>query len=219
MTSPEPLGAQRLRVLFIHGMGRTPLSGLPILLQLRARGYAVEVFAYSTALHGFASIRDRLRDRIQGLAARGPYALIGHSLGGVLLRSALPALPQGTPLPEQIFLLGSPVRSARLARRLCGNLLYRAATGDCGQLLACDARMEAIGPTAARTLAIIGTSGLRATRSHFGAEPNDGIVALSELRAPWITEECHVPVVHTFLPSSQRVAELLLERLDALRPS
>jgi pimeloyl-ACP methyl ester carboxylesterase len=206
-----------MRVLFIHGMGRSPLSGLPILLRLRARGFAIEVFGYSTALRDFASIRDRLRDRIQGLAARGPYALIGHSLGGVLLRSALSALPQGTRLPEQIFLLGSPVRSARLARRLRGNLLYRAATGDCGQLLACDARMEAIGPTPARTLAIIGVSGLRATRSHFGTEPNDGIVALSELQAPWIAEECRVPVVHTFLPSSALVAELLLARLETLR--
>jgi pimeloyl-ACP methyl ester carboxylesterase len=206
-----------MRILFIHGMGRSPLSGLPILLRLRARGHAVEAFAYATALRDFASIRDRLRDRIQGLASRGPYALIGHSLGGVLLRGALGALPPGTPPPAEVFLLGSPVRSARLARRLQGNRLYRAATGDCGQLLACDDRMEAIGPTAGRVTAIIGVNGMRITRGHFGEETNDGIVALSELQAPWITEERRVPVVHTFLPSSRRVAELLLEHLDALR--
>lgn len=216
MTTPE---APRLRVLFIHGMGRSPLSGLPILLRLRARGYAVGAFGYSTALHDFASIRDRLRDRIQDVASRGPYALVGHSLGGVLLRSALRALPQGTRMPGQIFLLGSPIRSARLARHLHGNLLYRVATGDCGQLLACDRRMDAIGTTEVPTFAVIGVNGLRATRRHFGTETNDGVVALSELQAPWITETCPVPVVHTFLPSSRLVAELLLERLDTLRSS
>lgn len=215
LTSPDTMGTPH--VLFIHGMGRSPLSGLPVLLRLRARGYPVGTFGYSTALSDFASIRDRLRDRILGMASQGPYALIGHSLGGVLLRSALQALPQGTRLPEKVFLLGSPVRSARLARRLRGHLLYRLATGDCGQLLASDERMEAIAPAPPSTVAIMGTRGIRGTRSAFGAEPNDGVVAISELQAPWIAEECRIPVVHTFLPSSARVAGLLIEHLDALK--
>lgn len=206
-----------MRVLFVHGMGRSPLSGLPTLLRLRAHGHAVGVFGYSTALRDFATIRDRLRDRLCEVASEGPYVLIGHSLGGVLLRAALNALPSGTRPPERLFLLGSPVRSARLARRLRGVWLYRAATGDCGQLLARDPRMEAIGPTCVPTVAIMGIRGLRGTRRAFGMEPNDGVVAISELRAPWIAEERHVPVMHTFLPSSSRVSDILLEHLEALK--
>ncbi len=208
-----------MRLLFVHGMGRTPLSGLPVLWRLRARGHAIETFGYATALRDFASIRDRLRGRLLRLASQGPYALIGHSLGGVLLRSALASLPPGTRLPECLFLLGSPVRSARLARRLQGRLLYRLATGDCGQLLASDPRMATIGPADVPTVAIMGTRGLRGTRKAFGSEPNDGVVAFSEIQAPWITEERHLPVVHTFLPSSALVAEQLSEHLDARKRS
>lgn len=78
-----------MHILFAHGMGRTPISGLPMLLRLRAKGLRVSLFSYSTALESFDAIRDRLRLRILQVAAQGDYALVGHSLGGVLLRGAL----------------------------------------------------------------------------------------------------------------------------------
>jgi len=200
-------------------MGRTPLSALPLLLRLRMHGYPVGVFGYSTAWHTFAAIRDRLQERLVRLAAEGPYALVGHSLGGVLLRSALRALPAGTRQPEHLFLLGSPMRSARLARRLRNHRVYRLVTGDCGQLLACETRMQGIGSVEGRSTAIMGVKGFRGTRSAFLDEPNDGVVGVSELHAEWLQEEVRVPVVHTFLPASGRVAAVLLERLQGQRTS
>lgn len=204
-----------MRILFVHGMGRTPLSGLPVLLRLRAAGHSVSTFGYCAALQDFRSIRERLRDRIVRLASQGDYALVGHSLGGVLLRSALRRLPPDTNPPVRLFLLGSPIRSARLARKLRNSLFYRAATGDCGQLLASDERMGEIHPTPIKTTSIVGVKGLYGARSPFKDEPNDGVVAVSELGAAWLTDEARVQVVHTFLPSSRRVAEVLLERLGA----
>jgi len=47
----------------------------------------------------FAQISNRLSSQIVRLADDGEYILIGHSLGGLLLRSALAALPMGTRAP------------------------------------------------------------------------------------------------------------------------
>ncbi|WP_216821622.1 lipase family protein [Uliginosibacterium sp. TH139] len=202
--------ADALQALFIHGMGRTPLSGWRMLRTLQANGIATGTFAYSTALQDFEQISRRLSERIQMLAARGDYILIGHSLGGVLLRSALASLPAATRQPLRVFLLGSPTRAARLARMLERNVVFRIATGDCGQLLASDDRMGALSPVAAPTTRICGDRGIALTSRCFGGEPNDGVVACAETSAPWINETVLMPVVHTFLPSSAQVARIIL---------
>lgn len=202
-----------MHVLFAHGMSRTLISGAPMLLRLRANGHMVSVFGYSAALNGFEAIRDRLRLRIVQMASRGDYVLVCHSLGGVLLRSALQDLPPGTHPPKHLFLLGSPIRPARLAKRLRKRFLYKSMTGDCGQLLASKRRMNAIGPSHVHTTSFIGTRGFNSEHSPFGAEFNDDVVSESELQAAWITNVVHVSVIHTFLPASSRVADIILDRL------
>ena len=204
-----------MHVLFVHGMGRTPISGMPILFRLRANGYTVSVFGYSTAFNDFDAIRNRLRVRIIQMASQGDYVLVGHSLGGVLLRSALQELPHGTNPPKHLFLLGSPVRPAILAKTLRKRFIYRAITGDCGQLLASSLRMKAIGPVNVQTTSILGTRGFYGKHSPFGFELNDGVVLESELQADWITDVVHVPVIHTLLPASSRVADIILDRMAA----
>jgi triacylglycerol esterase/lipase EstA (alpha/beta hydrolase family) len=204
-----------MHVLFVHGMGRTPISGMPILFWLRANGYTVSVFGYSTAFNDFDAIRNRLRVRIIQMASQGDYVLVGHSLGGVLLRSALQELPHGTNPPKHLFLLGSPVRPAILAKKLRKRFIYRAITGDCGQLLASSLRMKAIGPVNVQTTSILGTWGFYGKYSPFGFELNDGVVSESELQADWITDVVHVPVIHTLIPASSRVADIILDRMAA----
>jgi len=202
-----------MQVLFIHGMGRTPLSGWGLLRKLRLSGVATSSFGYATAVQNFSQIASRLSSRIVKLSGEGEYILIGHSLGGVLLRSALAALPVGARLPSRVFLLGSPTQPARLAQSLRGNLVYRLATGDCGQMLASEVRMLAVPPVAVPTTSICGDRALALTSRVFGGEPNDGVVAVSETSAAWITEVVCVPVLHTLLPSSARVAEIILKRI------
>lgn len=216
MTSPIFQAHHPLHVLFIHGMGRSPLSGWPMLRQLRRAGHLTATFGYCVSLEDFPAITTRLVARISELAARGDYILIGHSLGGVLLRAALNALPPETRPASHVFLLGSPMRPARLAQRLQDKLLYRLISRDCGRLLASAERLRQIGPLAAPTTAIIGIRGLRRKNGPFDGEENDGVVAVSEVAAPWIDDEVRVPVIHTFLPSSRRVAALILQRLANL---
>ncbi len=148
------------------------------------------------------------------MASQGDYVLVGHSLGGVLLRSALQEFPHGTNPPKHLFLLGSPVLPAILVKKLRKRFIYRAITGDCGQLLASSLRMKAISPINVQTttFSILGFYG---KHSPFGYERNDGVVSESELQADWITDVVHVSVIHPLIPASSRVADIILDRMAA----
>jgi pimeloyl-ACP methyl ester carboxylesterase len=194
-------------------MGRSPLSGRRLLARLRAGGVITHAFGYATPFQNFASIRNRLVARIDVLAAQGDYVLIGHSLGGVLLRAAVASLPKGTRLPRKIFLLGSPLKPARMALKLQRNWIYRILAGDCGQLLASHPRMAQIEPGSIPITSILGVAGWKGRLSPFRGEMNDGIVAVSEASAEWVAEEIHLPLLHTYMPSNRHVAKVILERL------
>ncbi|MGD8785551.1 MAG: alpha/beta fold hydrolase [Thioalkalispiraceae bacterium] len=200
--------------LFVHGMGRSPLSGWPMLHQLRRAGMETTTFGYSTALKDFAAIKSRLIRKITDIAARGEYIVIGHSLGGVLLRAALNELPAAVRPPRHVFLLGSPVKPSRLAKRLQKNILFRGLTGDSGRLLASEKRMGRIGAPQVATTGIAGVRGLKSRHSPFGEEPNDGIVALAETDAVWLADKIQVPVVHTLLPASSKVADIIINKVS-----
>ena len=203
-----------MRVLFVHGMGRTPISGWPLLHRLRRAGSEAGSFGYAAALEDFDAIVARLVRRIALIAARSEgggdtYILVGHSLGGVLLRAALARLPPGTRLPAHVYLLGSPILPSRIAASLKTMWAFRIFAGDCGQLLGCAVRMQAIASVTTPVTGIAGVRSLPGSRGRFGDEANDGVVSLGEVSAPWLTEQIEVPVVHTLLPSSGRVAEII----------
>lgn len=202
-------------VLFVHGMGRTPLSGWPLLRRLKQAGLRTTTFGYATTFENFNSIKLRLISKISKIAGEESYILIGHSLGGVLIRAALNALPEHIERPRHVFLLGSPIQTSRLAVRLKNNPVYRALTGDCGQLLASQSRMNEIGSLSETTTSIAGVRGFANGLGPFGDEPNDGVVSVTETSAPWLKNQKQVPVVHTFLPASGRVAEIILREICA----
>jgi hypothetical protein len=193
-------------------MGRTPLSGYVMLRLLRKHGIETSTVFYSVTFEKFASIESRVRKTIEGVAARGEYVLIGHSLGGMFIRSAISSLPEGTPMPNRVFLLGSPVRPARLAKYFRKNPLFRIVTGECGQVLGSDEQMANIPGCAVPSTSFVGTRGFYGKMSFFGDEVNDGIVSESEIAAPWISEEIRVPVPHLIMPNSLQIANLIVER-------
>ena len=79
---------RRLKLLLVHGLWRTPLSLYPLVRSLRRWGYHPEQFGYAAVAQAYDGIITRLVKRLELLAAAGPYVVIGHSLGSILLTSA-----------------------------------------------------------------------------------------------------------------------------------
>ena len=118
--------------------------------------------------------------------------------------------------PIQVFLLGSPILPSRLALRLKDNMVFRAIAGDCGQLLGSVSRMAEIGETNVPTTGIAGIRGLTLTKRAFGEAPNDGVVSVSEVSAPWIAQQHEASAIHTMLPANREIAELIVRQLNAI---
>jgi hypothetical protein len=200
-----------MNLLLVHGLWRTPLSFLMLVRQLREWGHTTELFGYAAIAQPYHLIAARLAERLNRLANKGTYAVIGHSLGGILLRSAL--VQAAGPAPTRLIMLGTPNRPPRLARRLGSYWMYRRLMGECGANLASSIfYAELPVPTVPYTI-IAGTAGPRGRWSPFGEEANDGIVAVSETSIQDEDPVLALPVTHTFMMNNAAVQAAIREAL------
>ncbi|WP_294273968.1 hypothetical protein [Propionivibrio sp.] len=63
--------------------------------------------------------------------------------------------------------------------------------------------MSAIGSLEEATTGFAGVRGFENCGGLFGGEPNDGMVSVEEVSAPWLSNQKQVPVIHTLLPNSR----------------
>lgn len=195
-----------MNALLLHGMGRTPASMWLLAHRLRGFGIHTNLFGYTT-FAAFDAVVDRLVKRVQALPPEQHFILVGHSLGSVLIRAALPLL-QST--PAGCFFVASPTCACRAARFFSRSSAFRMITRDMGRVLASTEFMGALPVPAGPLRIYAGTGGLRGRFSPFGREANDGILAISETALgsePVVT----VPSVHTFIMNSKVIARDIAE--------
>jgi hypothetical protein len=202
-----------MHLLLVHGMGRTRLSLRRLAWALRRQGHATEQVGYVAGVEPFERIVARTRHRLEAIAATGqPYAVIGHSLGGLILRAALHGI---TPAPRHCIMLGTPNQPPRLAERLRRFWPYRLFCGESGQLLAQPDFLAHIpNPTVPYTI-IAGSAGPRGRWSPFGDALNDWVVTVGETKLRPDHEPIVLPVGHTFMMNDRRVWEVIVEKLRA----
>jgi pimeloyl-ACP methyl ester carboxylesterase len=114
----EPCGERELVVL-VHGLGRTPLSMLPMALALRREGYEVLNFSYSSYGPSVAEIGARLASAVRSRTPAGAprrVHFVGHSLGNVVIRWTLEYdRPDAT---GRVVMLAPPNQGSEVANRL-----------------------------------------------------------------------------------------------------
>ena len=187
-----------MQLLLVHGLGRTPLSLLGLAAALRRDGHRTRFFGYLPPFESVPRIRRRLARVLRELARGGePVGLIGHSLGGLLLRLALTDVPE---LRVRHFVMlstpNAPPRAARLAWKWVPP--FRLYARDCGRLLTSPTAFAALPEPRVPFTVIAGTAGLRGRFSPFGDEPNDGLVSVTEARLG-TAEPVLLSVLHTFM--------------------
>jgi len=189
-------------VLLLHGAWMHPLVMAYLVQALRREGFAAQALGYRTVRDPLEAHLSRLANRIGTLDAMRVH-LVGHSLGGVIVMRYLQR--SGDTRVRRAVLLGSPVAGCRAAAGLA-----KSAGGELmmGQSLAVwrepvdvsvDSRFEIGAIAGTRALGL----GALVTRL---PKPNDGVVCLDETKFPALRDHLALPVGHTMMLMSSRVA-------------
>lgn len=202
-----------MNLILIHGMGRTPASMLFLRHRLRKLGHEVQLFGYLPSIESLEDVVARLARFVRDGVGAKRYVLVGHSLGAVIIRSALPSL--GMHQPVACFFLAPPMVACRAAKFFAPFWPYRLITGEMGQLLARDGFMKNL-PVAKNARIYAGTGGPVASWSPFGKEANDGILSLEEATGKTDAVVVRVPSTHTFIMNGTAVFDDLARALKDL---
>lgn len=199
-------------MVLIHGMGRTPLSMLRLRHRLRRAGHRAILFGYSPTFETLEGATERLARTIERRVT-GDYALVGHSLGSVIIRNALGRLQ--TRPPAACCFLAPPMVACKAARFFSRFWLYRVVMGEMGQLLADEGFMARLPLPAVPVRVYAGTGGPRASWLPFGTAPNDVILSVAEATGRFDGTIVEVPAIHTFIMHSRTVAADIAGFLDS----
>ncbi|MCC7632536.1 esterase/lipase family protein [Stenotrophomonas rhizophila] len=185
-------------VLLLHGIWNARAWVGPLAWRLRARGFTVDTFGYSSVFGGPDVAVPQLLERLQG---SGPVSLVGHSLGGLVALEALRRQPE---LPvSRVVCLGSPLRGSGTARSLAEHG-WALALGRSGELLR-DGLPAWEGRARVGLIAGSVPHGLGSLLGAIG-EASDGTVALDETQLPGLADHCVVPASHSGLVFSPEAA-------------
>jgi pimeloyl-ACP methyl ester carboxylesterase len=191
-------------VVYVHGLWMPGLEMALLRRRLKLeRGYRCYVFHYGSVREPLAGVASALRQMVARIEAPQVH-LIGHSLGGLVILRFLQRYPMAQ--PGRVLLLGTPTAGSRAARRFgawsIGRRMLGLAAGE-ELLVARTRRWEAD-----RELGIIAGTvpvGMGHLLLTF-REDNDGTIAVSETELAGAKSRLCLPVTHSGMLLSARVA-------------
>ena len=195
-------------VILTHGLWVPGVVMQPLAARLERAGFHCRTFSYMGASRPLAVHAERLARMAR---ETGPAHFVGHSLGGLVVMEALITHPEVA--VGRVVLLGTPVRGCYAGRRLARYRVGRWFLGQSEDLwrerhpsgreggAARWTRREALGVVAGSLPFGLGRI--------FGPLPgvNDGVVNLEESAVEGMAERVVLPVGHSQMLLSARVAE------------
>jgi hypothetical protein len=189
--------------ILIHGMGRTPAAMSILAARLRYSNIRPHLFGYSVTFERWDDCLQRYINFIGKRVKTNDYVIVGHSLGTVITRAALPKL---TYKPKVCFFLAPPTQVCKAARHFAHRRFMRVFMGEIGKVLTNKQLMESLPLPEMPAKIYSGIAGPRGRYSPFGDEPNDGLLTVAETLLPSVPIQT-VPALHTFIMNSKIVTQ------------
>lgn len=201
-------------VILVHGLLRTGLSMAPMARGLRRRGFQVDAITQLNLHRSVPELADLLYEDVRRLAGDAPVHFVGHSLGGIVIRTALAR--HAIPGPTRAVLLGSPNQGSLMAEQMRGVLrlpwgdfdplrkLRPGELGECHDTGTTDAELGVIAGAPSRPT---GFPWSLAPVRFPSDRPHDGKVAVDEARLETARDFLVVPYGHTWLMARKDVID------------
>jgi hypothetical protein len=200
-----------MQIVFIDGIGGKRYMRGGLIRFFSELGYSVDCFDYAASKQSLAEIKNRLRQLLIEVGARGDYLVIGYSFGGILIRQILQESDEDFRKPSRLVLLASPVRAVRLARRTSSWRIFKLLAGDCGRVTADPTIMDRISMPAIPTACIYGVwPWLGPLGFFYGFKlPHDGMLAAEEVVTPNAEASIPIQASHAFIPSNREALKAI----------
>ena len=210
-------GAGRKPLILLHGLGRTRLSLWPVAHAATRRGYDVHNLGYPSRRAPIERLAEDVGHRIVAVAAENaPVDVVTHSMGGIVLRSAVALGIFPADALRRVVMLAPPNQGSALADRLRDFSVYRFATGPAGQQIGTDdASMPRRLPPSPFELGII--AGRRSNNPFFASvlgDESDGKVTVASAHLDGMRELVVVDRAHTFMMWAPDVLEHIFTFLE-----
>jgi pimeloyl-ACP methyl ester carboxylesterase len=190
-------------VVLLHGLWMPGIVMSPLASRLADQGFRTHVFDYASRKKPIAAHAERLARFARDVGGGAPVHFVGHSLGGLVVLAAL-AGPNPPPVASTV-LLGTPAQGCMAGRRLGQVAPGRWMLGESAPLWK-EGRVSQWDRRA--PLGVIAGSVPIGLARALGRLPgvNDGVVRLEETEVEGMAERIVLPVGHTELIFSARVA-------------
>ncbi|AXY03259.1 triacylglycerol lipase [Vibrio alfacsensis] len=104
-----------MRVIILHGLYMHGLVMQPLSQKLKKLGYETRVISYNTVSIHEPSLFDSIDQALNPLTAN---VLVGHSLGGLMIKRYLASRQPTTSLVSHVIAIGSPLKGASIVSRI-----------------------------------------------------------------------------------------------------
>ncbi|MBE4181171.1 triacylglycerol lipase [Vibrio parahaemolyticus] len=104
-----------MKIIILHGLYMHGLVMQPLSQKLRKLGYETQVLSYNTVAIDESSLFDYIDHSLNPLTAN---VLVGHSLGGLMIKRYLANRKPTTSLISHVVAIGSPLKGASIVGRI-----------------------------------------------------------------------------------------------------
>ncbi len=204
-------------VVLAHGLARSGNAMWKLAGRIEEAGYHVCVIDYSTIGQSLDSMLSETQDEIdQCLNNENRVHFVGHSLGGLVIRSYLEKHQNFVDSKRlgEVVLMGTPNHGSEVADHFDGRLLMDIAGGTSQSLVTGERSLgEIIGAPSYEAGVIAGTNSNGATNRFFDG-PNDGLVSVDSSKVANMKDFITIDVGHSIMRYDADVAEQTIHFLQ-----
>lgn len=206
---PRPL-------LLLHGLARTRHSLFPVARAAASRGYRVVSVGYPSREAPIEELARFVAARVAERVPEGELDVVTHSMGGIVLRTAVARGLIPAERVRRVVMLAPPSQGSELADVLRRQWIYRRVLGPAGQQLGtgADSVPLALPPIPFSCGVIAGRRTFVPLAGRVFGGPTDGRVSVARARAEGMSDFLVVDRAHPFLMWSPEVLSAIFGFLE-----